>query len=360
MLGSSATFGHADLRPWKSQQILLSRRQRERDCLLTSKLHKTLILHPQLPPPSDLSFSLMLLRGWGRDWSSNSASFVKTNLQDQDLKMLDSLHLSLGCSISPAQDIAEAISSCKECCKDIIIIIISLWSRLLVLCFLNEKNWAKTMLVKIEIYQSGRAKAPCILARTSRNSSSSCFVSSFLFTFSLPSKTGTATKIFDKKTRSRSSCNLRTWWNRRRRRRQFSFVAVNESLSKMRQGSETAERRETERLPVVASVYESIVVLPRTKIWSYRERRGFVYPRCQAQGARRASLSGNTRERTANVRERRRTTTTTWAGGSIMKFHLCSSSIIGVVDFVKQQEQQLMFFGFFYCRRNLQCPVLSS
>jgi hypothetical protein len=26
--------------------------------------------------------------------------------------------------MSPAQDIAEAISSCKECCKDIIIIII--------------------------------------------------------------------------------------------------------------------------------------------------------------------------------------------------------------------------------------------
>ncbi len=85
----------------------------------------------------------------------------------------------------------------------------------------------------------------------------------------------------------------------------------------MRQGSETAERRQTERLPVVASVHESIVVLPRTKIWSYRERRGFVYSRCQAQGTRRASLSGNTRERTANVRERRRTTTTTSAGGSI-------------------------------------------
>jgi hypothetical protein len=85
---------------------------------------------------------------------------------------------------------------------------------------------------------------------------------------------------------------------------------VNDSLSKMRQGSETAERRETEQLPVVASVYESIVVLPRTKIWSYRERRGFVDSRCQAQGARRASLSGNTRERKANVRERRRTTTT--------------------------------------------------
>lgn len=160
------------------------------------------------------------------------------------------------------------------------------------------------MLVKSEIYHSGRAKAPCILARTSRNSSSSCFVSSFLFSFSLPSKTGTATKIFDKKTRSRSSCNLRTWWNRRRRRRrQFSFVAVNDSLSKMRQGSETAERRETERLPVVASVYEFIVVLPRTKIWSYRERRGFVYPRvwveirgkeqrtCARGGERRRNLS---------------------------------------------------------------------
>lgn len=103
------------------------------------------------------------------------------------------------------------------------------------------------MLVKSEIYHSGRAKVPCTLARTSRNSSSSCFVSSFLFSFSFPSKTGTATTIFDKKTRSRSSCNLRTWWNRRRRG-QFSFVAVNDSLSKMRQGSETAERRETERL----------------------------------------------------------------------------------------------------------------
>jgi hypothetical protein len=43
-----------------------------------------------------------------------------------------------------------------------------------------------------------------------------------------------------------------------------------------------------------------------------------------------------------------------------MKFHLYFSSIIGVVDFVKQQEQQLMFFGFFYCRRNLQGPVLAS
>jgi hypothetical protein len=29
---------------------------------------------------------------------------------------------------------------------------------------------------------------------------------------------------------------LRTWWNRQRRR-QFSFVAVNDSLSKMRRGS---------------------------------------------------------------------------------------------------------------------------
>ncbi len=212
------------------------------------------------------------------------------------------------------------------------------------------------MLVKSEIYHSGRAKVPCTLARTSRNSSSSCFASSFLFSFSLPSKTGTATTIFDNKTRSQSSCNLRTSWNRGRRRH-FSFVAVNDSLSKMRQGSETAERRETERLPVVASVYGSIVVLPRTKIWSYRERRGFVDSRCQAQGARRASLSGNTRERTANVGERRRTTS---AGGSIRKFHLYSSSIIGVVDFVKQQEQQLMFFGFFYCRRNLQGPVLAS
>lgn len=97
------------------------------------------------------------------------------------------------------------------------------------------------MLVKSVIYHSGRAKVPCTLARTSRNSSSCCFVSSFLFSFSLPSKSGTATKIFDKKTRSRSSWNLRTWWNRRRRRRQFSFVAVNDSLSKMCQGSETAE-----------------------------------------------------------------------------------------------------------------------
>jgi hypothetical protein len=43
-----------------------------------------------------------------------------------------------------------------------------------------------------------------------------------------------------------------------------------------------------------------------------------------------------------------------------MKFHLYTSSIIGILDFVTQEEQQLMFFGFFYCRRNLQGPVLSS
>jgi hypothetical protein len=30
------------------------------------------------------------------------------------------------------------------------------------------------------------------------------------------------------------------------------------------------------------------------------------------------------------------------------------------VDFVTQQQQQLMFFAFFYCRRNLQGPVFSS